>query len=430
MWTSPQTETSAPTSPSLGGSAPPFSLPGSHFAVATVFLIAGAIGLVIVAPVLSAGGFLAPQVAAVTHCFTLGWITLSIMGALYQFLPVALDQPIRWQRVGRLTLWIYAPGLALFVGGLAAYRTGVLVVGAAGFTTGLLLFIVNLVATLRRARVRDVTWWALVWASGFLSLTLVVGLALATNLRWGFMGDDRLVALGTHLHIALVGWVLLVVVGVAHRLLPMFLLSHGAHEGFGKAAVALLATGVSLLFALHHLTSPWRRWLPAGLIFLGALSFLAQARAFYRHRRRPALDAGMRAAARALAVLGAGAGFGVYLAAEGFDNARLATAYVVLLVLGFSLFVAAHYYKIVPFLVWYHRWGPLAGRRPTPKVADLYSSGWAGGASLLLVSGVVGLAAAVGGGSGMAARVSALLFAVGVGVESAQMLVLSRRKPT
>ena len=31
-----------------------------------------------------------PRVVAVTHLFTLAWITTSIMGALYQFLPVAL----------------------------------------------------------------------------------------------------------------------------------------------------------------------------------------------------------------------------------------------------------------------------------------------------------------------------------------------------
>ena len=37
-------------------------------------------------------------------------------------------------------------------------------------------------------------------------------------------------------------------------------------------------------------------------------------------------------------------------------------AYVLVIVLGISLFVAAHYYKIVPFLVWYHRFGPLAGK--------------------------------------------------------------------
>ncbi len=127
------------------------------------------------------------------------------------------------------------------------------------------------------------TWWALACACTFLVLTVVIGWALAGNLRWGFIGGARLVALATHLHVALVGWVLIVMVGVGHRLLPMFLLSHGANERPGKAAVALLATGVALLFALHHVPAAAVRWLPATLILAGVVAFLAQARAFYRH---------------------------------------------------------------------------------------------------------------------------------------------------
>ncbi len=413
-----------------GAASPPFSLPGSHFAVALVFFVAGSAGLVFVAPALAGGGFLAPRVVAVTHLFTLGWITTSIMGALYQFLPVALGESIRWPGLARATLAIYAPGLALFVGALVFYRPDLIVIGASAFGMGILLFIMNLVATLHRARTRDVTWWALAWASAFLALTAVVGGALAGNLRWGYMGGERLVALTTHLHIALVGWVLLVVVGVAHRLLPMFLLSHGADDRFGKASVALLASGVLALFLMHHLATPWRRWLPGGLILLGVAAFLAQARSFYRHRRRRDLDPGMRAAARALVVLGAAAVLGAYLAAAGFaTSVPLATAYVLLLVLGFALFVAAHYYKIVPFLVWYHRFGPLAGLRPVPRVADLYSARWAEGAGLLLLAGVAALAVSVGVGAGPVARAAAVLFATGAVVEAVQMLSVSRRRP-
>lgn len=395
-----------------------------------LFFAAGAVGLVVAAPALAGGGYLAPPVVAVTHLFTLGWITTSIMGALYQFLPVALGEPIRWPGLARITLAIYAPGLALFVVALALYRPDVIVAGAAAFGTGLILFIVNLTATLRRSRTRDLTWWALAWACGFLALTVVLGGSLAGNLRWGILRGQRLAVLAIHLHIALLGWVLLVVVGVAHRLLPMFLLSHGVDDRFGKMAVALLASGVLLLFLLQPLTSPLGRWLPAGLILLGVASFLAQARSFYRHRRRRKLDAGMRAAARALVLLGVGAALGAYLALTGFSSARLASSYVLLLVLGFALLVTALYYKIVPFLIWYHRFGPLAGRRPVPKVAELYSASWAEIGGLLLTAGVAGLTLCVGLGLGRLARGTALLFAAGATIEAVQMLALSRRRPT
>lgn len=63
-----------------------------------LFLVLGGLGLVVVAPDLAGGPFLSPRVVAVTHLFTLGWITTSIMGALYQPLPVALGESVRWPR--------------------------------------------------------------------------------------------------------------------------------------------------------------------------------------------------------------------------------------------------------------------------------------------------------------------------------------------
>lgn len=413
----------------LGGAEPPpFSLPGRHFAAALGFFLLGGAGMAWAAPDLAAGSFLSPRVTGVTHLFTLGWITTSILGALYQLLPVTLDQAVRWPRVAGVTFALHVAGLAAFVTGLVAQRPGLTATGASLLAAGLLAFVANLAATLKRAPRRDMTWWALALAAFFLTLTVVLGWALAANLRWPFMGPERLMALATHVHVALVGWVLLVMVGVAQKLLPMFLLSHGADERPARWAVTLLASGTLLLFALHHTPGPWARRVPAVLILLGAAAFLAQARSFYATRQRPVVDPGMRLAAGGLGVLGAAAGLGTSLAFGAFSP-TLATAYVAAMVLGISLFVAAHYYKIVPFLVWFHRFGPVAGRRPVPKVADLYSAAWAKGAGALLAAGTVTVILSVLAGSAAAARAGALLFLAGAGVEALQMAGVARRRP-
>src|SRR5690606_906389 len=143
--------------------------------------------------------------------------------------------------------------------------------------------------------------------------------------------------------------------------LPMFLLSHGAGDGFARWAVRLVAAGAGVLAFLHHAPPLVSRWLPALLIAAGCASFLLQARAFYAHRHRPVLDPGMRLAAAALALVGIALvlAWPVMLTTA---PARVATAYVLTAILGITLFVAAHYYKIVPFLIWYHRFCPLAGK--------------------------------------------------------------------
>lgn len=409
--------------------SPPFRLPGEHFAAGVAFLLLGVAGLWWVAPELASGMYPSPRLVAVTHLFTLGWITLSIFGALYQFMPVALGEPVRSERVAHLTFALYVPGLLAFVAGLGMGIPPLMLAGAASFGTAVFLFCGNLAATLWAAQRRDLTWWSLLAAGFYLFLTAVLGLFLAANLRWGFLGVARWTALGVHIHLALAGWVLMVVIGVAHRLLPMFLLSHGAGEGWGRAAAALVAGGVALMVGLHHGGPLLAHWIPAALIGGGLGAFLLQARAFFAHRVKPTLDPGLRMAGAALLLLGVGLGLGVWSLLAGFAPARLPTAYVTAIILGFSLFVAAHYYKIVPFLVWFHRYGPLVPERAVPSVAELYSARAASAAGVLLTAGFALVVAATVAGSGGWLRMGAALAVAGAAVEAAQMLSLGRRRP-
>lgn len=422
-----------PAAPGPGGLAaagsPPLRLPGEHFAAALLFWLAGSAGLVWAAPEIARGAFPLPRVAAVTHLFTLGWITTSILGALCQFLPVALGTPIRSTRLAHLSFALHVPGVALFVAGLLTGRHAAMLGGAACFGSGLLLFAGNLAATLRRAPERNLTWWALAAADAYLATTVVLGASLAGNLRWGYLGGERFLALGVHLHVAVAGWVLLVMAGVAHRLLPMFLLSHGATERPGRIAVALLAGGTAILVGFHHFLAPWTVWTVAALLGGGLVAFLAQAAAFFRARKKPALDAGLRLAAAGAALLGAALLLAPFWLARGLAAPGLATAYVLALLLGVSLFVAGHYYKILPFLVWLHRFGPLVGRKQVPRVADLYAARPANAAAALLAMGAAGMVGATLAGSAEAARVAALLYAAGAAVVAVQMLGISRRRP-
>jgi hypothetical protein len=421
---------------------PPFRLPGSYFAVALLFLVTGAALLTWSAPDLAYGSFLSPRVVGVTHLFTLGWITTSIMGALYQLLPVVLGQEIRWQGVARLTLWFHAPGVALFVLGLVTVRPAFTIAGASAVSIGVLLFAVNVGASLRRVRLRDATWWALASAVFFLVGAMVLGGAMAANLAWPYMAAERLVALVTHAHVGLVGWALLVVVGVAQKLLPMFLLSPEATDG--RVPVALIGGGTMSLFSLHHAPWSWARWLPALIMVAGMAVFLRQALHFYRSRRRRPLDPGLRLAAAALCLLAVATAMGGVLAVTGITSPTTVVAYIGALVFGVTLFVAAIYYKIVPFLVWYHRFAPQAGRGPVPAVTELYSARLAAIAATAMVVGCliflvsIGVGPALGGGLSfgrglsiaggvsITVRGGAGLFTLGVVLEAFQMARLSR----
>ncbi|MBK6529293.1 MAG: hypothetical protein IPF99_06795 [Deltaproteobacteria bacterium] len=76
---------------------------------------------------------------------------------------------------------------------------------------------------------------------------------------------------------------------------------------------------------------------------------------------------------------------------RGVADLRLLTTYFVVVLGALTLFVAGHYYKIIPFLVWNHRYGPLLGKRKVPKVSELFSERVAFVDAALLASGLAGL---------------------------------------
>ncbi len=404
--------------PMPGGMTPAANsirLAAEHFAASIVYLLAGAIGLIWIAPELAIGAYPSPHVAGITHLFTLGWITTTIFGALAQLLPVALGAPIRSTRVGHLSFFTFAPGVGFFAAGIASSTLALQHTGIGLITVGIVLEIGNLAASLPQAKSRDVTWGAIVIAISYLASTLVLGVILLHNLHSGFIANARLVALATHLHVALVGWVLVMIVGVSHRLLPMFLLAHGADVRWTKRALTFLAIGVlALATGLIARIAP-AVWLGTALIDCGVACFIWQAWSFYKVRVRRKIDVGMRFAMTAICFIAIAAVLGTSLVIAGPMHARLATMYIVVGLLGgIVLYVSGFFYKIVPLLAWTARFRGRMGKGPVPTVAQLYSARVAYCQLGIMTVAVLLLAGGIGAGAAHVTRCGAVLFTLGV----------------
>ena len=394
-----------------------------HFAAATFYLLTGAAGLLWIAPELASGTYPSPHVVGVTHLFTLGWLTTTIFGALSQLLPVALGAPIRSVRAAHASFWTFAPGAGLFASGLATGVTALHHAGIALVALGIVLAVGNIASTLPKARSRDVTWAAITIALVFLASTLVLGVVLLHNLHTGFIAEARLRVLATHLHVAVVGWVLIMIVGVSHRLLPMFLLAHGADTRWTGRSLALLAPGVTVLAIGLTTKSVAAEWIGVVMLEAGVACFLWQAYAFFRVRVRPKLDVGMRFAAAALGFLVISVLLGPAVLAAGVAQPRLATAYVAIGLLGgIVLYVVGFFYKIVPLLAWTARFRGRMGKERVPTVTELYSARIAHAQLALMVAGVVVLASGIATTSGALALGGAACFLGGVLVFAGQIV--------
>jgi hypothetical protein len=348
---------------------------------------------------------------------------MTIFGALYQLLPVALGVSIRSETWGHVSFWTFAPGVALFATGVATGSFTLRHMGIALLTIGILSLVINVALSLRHVATRDVIWSAIAIALTFLTITLTLGATLLHNLHTNFLAAARVRVLATHLHVALLGWVLMMIIGISYRLLPMFLLAHDNKSDWTRRALGLLTVGVVTLGAGIPSGKAALLWTGLVLVEAAIVCFVIQARRFYAARKRPRLDAGLRHAATALAFLIASAVIApIVLIAGSAGHQRLDTVYVIVGLLGgLALYVVGQFYKIVPFLVWIARFRNQMGRTRVPTVAQLYSQTIASADLVLLTTAIAGLALGVALGTTILVRGAAVLFVAGVALFISQM---------
>jgi hypothetical protein len=136
--------------------------------------------------------------------------------------------------------------------------------------------------------------------------------------------------------------------------------------------------------------------------------------AIARGRRRPALDWGLRFTLTAVGFLLPALALGLGFALDLIGGPRLALAYAVLALGGWiSLTIAGMMLKIVPFLVWFHVYGPRVGRGHIPTMAQLSSPRAEALAHALLTAGTALLAVMVAVGSVMGIRAAGTVLALG-----------------
>ncbi len=368
--------------------------PLTYLVCAAVAFLAAALSVAWLAPEL-AGHYYHPRVLALTHTVTLGWVTLAIMGASYQLIPIVLERELWSERIAR---WQLAVLVVAVVGMVAHFHLGTwpgLTAAAGLLAIGIALHLLNVGMSLRGSTEWTFTARLVVLAYGGLALTTLFGLALAVNHVCPFLPGETFPTLHAHVHLALLGWVAPMILAVAARVYPMFFLAPAPRRWHSGVQFWGLTAGVPAVVA-GLLSAP-------ALLVVGALTVAAVAAAHAAWigemaggRKRPGLDWGLRFVLTATVFLAPAAILAVAMAMDRLARPRVALAYAVLILGGWvSLTIVGMMLKIVPFLVWYRVYGPRAGREPVPTLAQLSWPRAEGLAYVLLTGGVMLLAATV-----------------------------------
>lgn len=406
-------------------------------AIGLVALFSGVAWLV-AQPGILAGYHYSPAAVAVTHLFVLGWVVTMVMGATYQLVPVALETNLHSERMAR---WHFVCHVIGFIGMVWMFRVwNMSQVGHYGciMATGFGLFACNMIRTLLRVPKWNITAWALVSALFWISCTAVAGLAMAAA-KCDYDAIDRfpphsavglllhglratamfmyqfapLGAMHAHAHLGLVGFFLMLIVGVSYKLIPMFTLSEVQNSPRAGWSIALLNLGLAVTGLAVLQQSAWKT--AAGLVLMAALALYGwEMAAILRARQRKALDWGIRYFLTAISLLAPVAVMGLILSRPGPTplNGQVENLYGFLAVAGVVTFaIIGMLYKIAPFLVWFGVYSRHIGRARVPTLGDMYSPRLQAAGYWTFLAGLAGTSAAILGRSELGVRGGCLLLA-------------------
>lgn len=353
---------------------PKASLPLRHFAFAACAFWAFAAALAWGSDRFFDFDFKAFWVLGLTHILTLGWVAMTVLGALTQIIPAHGETPLATPRLAAFAWWLLAGGLLSFVGLLWSGST-LYWPAAAALLTAMLLYLYTFARTLVRARRFNWMTLHLACGLGYLGSLAVMGFLLAYDREGGLVFLDSKWALVAHVHLALVGWVSLSIMGASYRLVPPISLSRldskrPGQWAFGLVNAGLLGLVADALFFSRHCVPVW-----AVLLAAGFACYAYQARGLLGRWRD--LDPSLAMTALAFAGGIAWTALGLCLAFGWLpDTVEHREAYAYTALLGWvTPFILAQIHKLAPFIVWLHVYSPRQWTPPihVPKIEDITS---------------------------------------------------------
>jgi hypothetical protein len=356
--------------------APPISVPLRFFTAAPLFLLLAALMLVFGADNPFADTH-SPAMLAATHCITLGFMAMIMLGAMQQILPVVIGSPMP---ASRLTAWlIYLPlilGALLLPAGFMLGEPVLLNLAWPILGLAFITFISASLISLARSPAHNATRTAILLSILALGGAIALGMLLAHGYATGSLLPYASLTTA-HISLALGGWVMLLIVGVSYQVVPMFQLTPNYPKWLVKGLTPALFIAL-LLNLLSLLIEPNLHWgiiVAQSLFWLLAGCFAVVTLWLQSKRRRRVADAtlsffrlGMMAllcaALLALATL-------FFPAIDHLD-----TLAAVLFLLGFAMsLMHGMLYKIVPFLVWFHLFrGGI--KRGVPNMKEIIPETW------------------------------------------------------
>lgn len=315
-----------------------------------------------------------PQALAITHTMALAWGTMIIFGASHQLLPVLVEGKLDSDFMAYLTFGFAALGIPLLVYAFFVFDTGwAMQVGGGMVNIAVICYLANVLGSSFKSDRRNVHAWFVITATLWLFATTFFGFLLVLNFRTPILPSNSVDYLSIHAHLGIVGWFLLMVIGVGSRLIPMFLISKYCNNRILWWIFALINTSLisfSLMFLAKYPTGLF--YIPIGFSLMAIVLFGFFCYSAYQVRIRKSVDEQVKTSlisvAQMILPLLALVAALAFLPQGQFP--RMALLYGFCIFFGWiTAIVLGMTFKTMPFIIWnkvYHKKAH-QGRTPAPK---------------------------------------------------------------
>lgn len=321
-----------------------------------------------------------PHTLAIIHTMALGWGTMIILGASHQLVPVLIEAKLFSNFLAYASFVLAAIGIPLLVYSFFQFQLNLIAqTGAVLINAAVVCYLINLAVSISKSKSENVHAVFVFTASAWLLVTTIIGLLLLFNFTKSILPQDSLRYLSLHAHIGIVGWFLLLVMGVGSRLIPIFLISK-YDDRKELWLIYFLVNGALISFIVLFLSAVGSVLyvIPAAAILLSLVLFGNYCYKAYQQRIRKQVDEQVKISLLSVAMMLLPIVFLlvlIVLLVFSVDNAKLALAY------GFSIFfgwltaiILGMTFKTLPFIVWNKVYHNKAGLGKTPNPKDLFSA--------------------------------------------------------
>lgn len=351
--------------------APPEDIPMRFFLSAPIFGILAGLMILIDGESLFISNW-AVETIALTHLITLGWLTMIMIGAFYQMVPVLVGGTVPFIQTSRIVHSSLAAGIVFLVGGLYFYSEPAIIIAGMLLAPSLSIFIIQIIIALFQVKADRPTVLAMRISIFALAAAFMLGILFAGGhaLLWE-LPENRIGMTGIHMTLGLFGWVGTLIMGVAFHVIPMFYMTP-PFPGGGAAWILRLHLTSLILVTIALISGLEGIWiLIAGVPGFAAMAlFVSKLFTILSRRKRKIVETtilfwqtGLIILPLSLIIL-----FTYQLASLN----SLVFVFALLYIVGFAAAVTnGMLYRIVPFLVWWHRFSMHIGKMKVPLLKDI-----------------------------------------------------------